>query len=113
MARKRLKAATRHAKAKRAGILALGGYEAHIANQGGSCAICGHRQKPGQRRLSIDHAHTGTMETRGILCQKCNRGLAWFRDSPDFLLTASYYLAYGWAAACAYRDALLTMKPDR
>jgi len=108
--KKPLRASTKHRKAKAAGILALGGYDAHVANQGGSCAICSHTQKPGQRRLSIDHAHSGDMRTRGILCTKCNRGLAWFRDNPDWLMTASFYLSYGWEAACAYRDAIKSIR---
>jgi hypothetical protein len=110
MARKRLRAATVHAKAKARGIEALGGYDAQSERQGASCAICGHRQKPGQLRLSIDHDHR-TMAVRGLLCQKCNRMLGWARDNPDILLTASYYLSWGWQAACAYRDACRTMKP--
>lgn len=109
MPKKRLRAATRHAKAKTAGILALGGFAVQSERQGHSCAICGTRPKPGQRRLCIDHDHK-SMRVRGLLCQKCNRGLIWFRDNPDYLMNASFYLSYGFDAACAYRDALRTMK---
>jgi hypothetical protein len=98
MSKKPVKAATRHARAKRAWITAQGGYEAQLAAQGGGCAICGHMPKPGQRRLSIDHNHK-TGEGRGLLCGNCNRGLPWFKDSYRHLYTAAYYIESGWQAA--------------
>ena len=109
MPKKRISARLRHARAKKQGLALLGGRDAQEARQGHSCAICNKRPQPGQRRLSCDHDHR-TGAVRGLLCQKCNRGLVWFRDNPDLLMTASFYLAHGWDAACAYRDALATMK---
>lgn len=109
MARRRVKAAQRHRKARMAGLAALGGYDAQSLNQGQACAICGYKPKPNGRRLSLDHDHL-TMAPRGLICTKCNRGLAWFRDDPMRLLCASYYLKSGWQAAIAFRDAYLTMR---
>ena len=105
MPRKVVRAATKHRRAKKVGIAALGGYFVQFEAQGGGCAICGYPPKPGGRCLSIDHDHL-TEAVRGLLCQKCNRMLGWARDNSDLLLTGSYYLAHGWGAACAYRDAL-------
>jgi hypothetical protein len=102
--RRPVKAATRHARAKKIGLMLLGGYQAQLAKQGGGCAICGKPPKPGGRRLNIDHAHA-TGEVRGLLCARCNRGLGWFADSPHLLFAAAAYLRYGWAAAAAYREA--------
>ena len=103
MTRKRIKAATRHARAKRQGIASMGGYDAVLKRQGGGCAICGRPPKVGGRKLNIDHHH-GTGEVRGLLCAQCNRGLAWFRDCPDYLNTAAIYLRWGHLAACTYRE---------
>jgi hypothetical protein len=99
----RVTARTRHARQKAAGIAALGGYEAQLAAQGGGCAICGYRPKPGGRRLNIDHDHK-TGAVRGLLCARCNRGLGWFRDDPDRLEIAATYLAMGWRAAVEARQ---------
>jgi hypothetical protein len=106
--KKRVKAATRHARAKKVGIAALGGYDYHLERQGGGCAICGRPPKVGGRRLNVDHDHL-TGAVRGLLCANHNRGLAWFSDSPDFLRIAATYLQYGWRAAIDHRNTLLTM----
>lgn len=108
MPRTHVKARTRHEHAKKQGLALFGGYDALIARQRG-CAICGKVPKPGQRRLHADHDHS-TMRFRGLLCMAHNRGLKFFADNPDHLMTASFYLSYGFDAACAYRDALRTMK---
>jgi len=97
-----VKAATRHAKAKKIGLALMGGYAAQLEKQGGGCAICGARPK--SRRLNIDHEH-GTGAVRGLLCPRCNRGLGWFADQPYRLEGAALYLKWGWGAACSYRDA--------
>lgn len=56
-----------------------------------ACAICGYEfgQKLGD--YHIDHCHQ-TGAVRGILCDRCNRGLGYFRDKPDFLQQAAKYL---------------------
>lgn len=50
------------------------------------CEICGSNKK-----LCIDHCHESG-EVRGCLCDLCNRGLGFFRDSGDFLKKALVYL---------------------
>lgn len=54
------------------------------------CAICKRPEK--NKALAIDHDHK-TGKTRGLLCQKCNRGLGCFEDNLLFLKRASAYLA--------------------
>lgn len=64
-------------------------YVLMLAAQGGGCAIC--TNTPKTRRLDVDHDHkTGAI--RGLLCHTCNRGLAYFRDDPDRLRFAAYYI---------------------
>jgi len=100
---RKVKAATKHARAKKLGLALLGGYDAQLATQGGGCAICGKPPKPGGRRLAVDHNHR-TGEVRGLVDAACNRMLGWARDHPDVLFAGAVYLRYGWAAAVAYRD---------
>lgn len=70
-------------------------YEAMIAQQGGVCAICG--EVPEQWAVDHDHACCSGANScgeciRGLLCQRCNRGLASYDDSPDRLRAAAAYL---------------------
>jgi hypothetical protein len=54
--------------------------------QGGLCAIC--KESPATH---LDHDHkTGVV--RGFLCDRCNRGLGYFRDNLEFILNAGIYL---------------------
>lgn len=71
--------------------ISLAQYEEMLASQNDGCAICGYVPKPGKRRLAVDHCHK-TKQVRGLLCMRCNRGLAWFGDQPKRLLAASRYL---------------------
>lgn len=65
-------------------------YKQMLEEQKGLCAICGEPDPDG-KRLSIDHDHdTGTV--RGLLCNKCNLGLGYFRDSAKRLARAAIYL---------------------
>ena len=57
-----------------------------VAEQGGTCPICG-RADPEH----VDHSHE-TGAVRGILCFNCNGGLGQFRDSTDALVAAAAYL---------------------
>jgi len=50
------------------------------------CVICGD-----ETNLVVDHDHK-TNKVRGMLCNKCNKGLGLFKDNPDFLLYARIYL---------------------
>jgi hypothetical protein len=70
-------------------------YDRLLAAQGGKCAIC-RTDKPSKRRayFDIDHCHvTGTL--RGLLCERCNRGIGYFNDSPARLRAAADYLERG------------------
>jgi hypothetical protein len=68
--------------------ISLEDYDVMLEQQNGACAICG--RKPNER-LAVDHCHaTGTV--RGLLCAKCNSGLAFYQDNPERLLAAIAYL---------------------
>jgi hypothetical protein len=68
--------------------ISLADYDAMLALQHGACAIC--KRTPG-KRLAVDHCHT-TGKVRGLLCAKCNSGLAFFQDNPRYLAAATAYL---------------------
>lgn len=50
------------------------------------CTICGD-----EADLVVDHCHS-TNKVRGLLCNRCNKGLGLFRDDPDLLEFARIYL---------------------
>ena len=64
-------------------------YDRLLAEQGHRCKVCG-RESNG-RTWHVDHCH-GTRKVRGILCDKCNRGLGQFNDDPAALRRAADYL---------------------
>lgn len=70
-------------------------YQSLKNSQGGVCAICGEAEtaihKGKSVDLAVDHDHA-TGEVRGLLCRRCNSGLASFRDSPSNLSNAIDYL---------------------
>lgn len=60
--------------------------------QKGVCAIC--RLDANGRWgnvLHVDHSHD-TGRVRGLLCERCNSGLGYFKDHPGFLQVAVTYL---------------------
>lgn len=63
-------------------------YDAHVAAQGGTCAICGTAP---EQRLAVDHDHD-TGAVRGLLCFTCNAGLGLLGDSVVRLARALAYL---------------------
>jgi hypothetical protein len=65
-------------------------YEAMLTTQNGVCKICQGVSSDG-RALAIDHCHT-TGKVRGLLCNNCNNGLGRFKDDPDLLRSAIFYL---------------------
>lgn len=68
-------------------------YTAVLAGNGGYCAIC--RVVPA---TCLDHDHeTGAI--REALCDRCNRGLGYFVDSPALLREAAAYLTKHGAAS--------------
>ena len=58
-------------------------------SMGDACQICGFMPKT--RSNAVDHDHK-TMEIRGILCARCNRGITWFQDKSELFDAASDYL---------------------
>ena len=54
------------------------------------CEICGGVSHDNQA-LALDHCHL-TGQFRGWLCDRCNRGLGYFRDSPLALRAAAEYI---------------------
>lgn len=64
-------------------------YQDLIKRQNNKCAICALPQE--NKRLAIDHCHA-TGDVRGLLCDKCNRGLGLFGDSIERLRAAIAYL---------------------
>lgn len=58
--------------------------------QNGVCAICGQPETNG-KLLAVDHDH-GNGKIRGLLCSKCNKGLAHFNDATLLLRKAMIYL---------------------
>lgn len=58
-------------------------------NQEGKCAICNTFFL--RKHLVVDHNHN-TGETRGLLCNNCNRGLGLLQDNEQVLFAAQQYL---------------------
>lgn len=68
--------------------ISLEDYHVMSARQRGACAIC---KRTSHERLSVDHCHA-TGKVRGLLCRKCNSGLAFYEDDQTRLLAAIAYL---------------------
>lgn len=67
-------------------------YDELLEQQGGKCAIEGCGRTPSaSRKLDLDHDHK-TMQIRGLLCWRHNRGLRYFDDRPEILRAAADYL---------------------
>lgn len=66
-------------------------YNALLAKQGNKCAICSKTQVELKRKLAVDHCHE-TGKIRGLLCDTCNRGIGYLKDSISVLETAIAYL---------------------
>lgn len=80
--------------------LGKSGVDALLAEQGGSCAICGvpYEDKPGHR-LAMDHDHrhcpgrVGCPKcVRGLLCNSCNNILRLSGENIEVLAKAIGYL---------------------
>jgi hypothetical protein len=56
------------------------------------CAICREHESNLNRPLFVDHDHH-TKEVRGLLCDRCNRGLGFFKDNTYNLSNAVKYLS--------------------
>lgn len=66
-----------------------------LEKQNGVCKICKMPETTVKRgrlqRLAVDHCHA-TKKVRGLLCNKCNRGIGYFQDSIELLETTIRYL---------------------
>lgn len=69
--------------------MSLATFKAMYVMQDGRCAICDTFKEP--LSLCVDHNHV-TGKVRGLLCNGCNTGLGFFKDSPDALESALQYL---------------------
>lgn len=67
-------------------------FDQMMINQDGKCYIC--KGDNGSIALCIDHDHL-TGKVRGLLCNKCNRGLGLFLDDLVLLKRAMKYLIEG------------------
>jgi hypothetical protein len=81
---------------KRTFGITLDQYNSMLEQQRGLCAICFHPEKcksisGGQKALSVDHCHKSGI-VRGLLCDRCNRGMGLLRDDPSVLKNAINYL---------------------
>lgn len=64
-------------------------YDAILEEQGGVCAICcGGTSK---RHFAVDHNHKNG-RIRGLLCARCNSGLAKFMDKETNVRRALVYM---------------------
>ena len=66
-------------------------YESLLIRQNNSCAICGIHKDELSAKFCVDHSYA-THQVRGLLCHKCNSGLAFFKESPAHLAMAIEYL---------------------
>jgi hypothetical protein len=62
-----------------------------LQNQDNKCFICSYEFGQKQGDTYVDHCHT-TSVVRGLLCQKCNSGLGYFKDNVKSLAKAIEYL---------------------
>ena len=73
--------------------ISLEQYDALLAAQNNSCAICGSdKANSTGARFHVDHCHT-TGKVRGLLCYKCNSVLGYANDDQRILAKAMLYLS--------------------
>jgi len=65
-------------------------YNEYLELQEGKCAIC-NTTEPGLSDWCCDHCHNSD-RPRGLLCVRCNAGLGYFKDNPEYLQSAIDYL---------------------
>ncbi len=71
--------------------ISLDEYNIMFDKQNGKCHICNTHQDDLHKKLVVDHDHC-TGNIRGLLCDKCNRGLGHFNDDIEMLQRAIDYL---------------------
>jgi len=85
-------------KLKRLYGITVDEYYSMLKSQDGGCAICGTKIPSERKRkftsiemFFVDHCHA-TGKVRGLLCNRCNRGIGFFDDSINKLNSAINYL---------------------
>jgi hypothetical protein len=68
--------------------LSMDDFASLLQSQDNKCAIC---QDPFSKTPHVDHDHT-TGKIRGLLCNNCNAGIGFLKDSPKLLRLAIEYL---------------------
>ena len=67
-------------------------YNKKLIEQNHKCAICGIDEKDAPRsKLLVDHCHN-TGKIRGLLCNNCNTGIGFLKDSISTMAKAITYL---------------------
>ena len=66
-------------------------YDIMLSQQDSKCAICGSKHDKQSDYFAVDHNHS-TGAVRGLLCNKCNRGLGFLNDDITTLKRAITYL---------------------
>lgn len=67
-------------------------YDKMLINQKNKCKICGSENIIARKELlAVDHDHKSG-KIRGLLCNKCNRGLGCFNDNINLFKKAIKYL---------------------
>lgn len=66
-------------------------YQQILKSQDYKCLICERKDSELSKKLAVDHNHI-TGEIRGLLCDRCNRGLGLFKDDVETLSKAIRYL---------------------
>ena len=67
-------------------------YQKMSKKQKNKCGICKLDQDDHKRRFAVDHCHK-TNTVRGLLCEKCNRGIGFFDDDISKMKFAIRYLS--------------------
>ncbi len=76
---------------KREYKITLEQYQQKLVEQDFRCQICKTTESIVGRAFSVDHDHV-TGHIRGLLCNNCNAGLGFFKDSISVLHEAAIYL---------------------
>ena len=77
----------REKKYKKLYGITLHEYNKMYEEQKGKCSICGEFLEV----LYVDHDHKSGI-VRGLLCNKCNTGIGFFKDTISLLESAIHYL---------------------
>ncbi len=88
-AKRRAQRSRHNSHLKEAYGITIHDYDRILASQGGVCAIC--KGGTSKRHFAVDHNHKNG-QIRGLLCARCNTGLARFMDNITNLRRAVRYM---------------------